>query len=335
MPCVVGGDLTPAGTVALVAACLALGACARPGPSLTATRLAFEPLSTLPNAEQVVVAPDGLLVAVAKGALWFSADEGAHWSRVFESAAAQLCVGPGRRVVVASHSDSSAPITIAWTSNRRDWQRQALPLTRLSHLTCLDSGGLVAAGIDGELVVVDANRQARSLEIGHLNHSTGAEMTLVALDARTWLLGTDRLGGSRTSDAGATWQPLDISPVAQRALPTNATFEIISDFLVLPGGVTLAATHRGIQRSTDAGVTWEVVEPHLVLWFARLGHTAWAVDEDLGVFESSDAGLTWHRLEVAPSSSRVVPTSFVATPSGQLLVAARGDPLRVLRLGPR
>lgn len=90
-------------------------------------------------------------------------------------------------------------------------------------------------------------------------------------------------GALRTSTDGKIWNTIaaDFAPAALSGHPDSNT--------------VLAATPDGIQRSTDAGITWKPLTDGPVLQFAAFAHPAEAVgvEPDGTVHYSADSGETW------------------------------------------
>lgn len=93
-------------------------------------------------------------------------------------------------------------------------------------------------------------------------------------------------GTLRTSADGETWNtiPADFAPAVLAGHPDSRTL--------------LATTPDGVQRSTDAGSTWEPVKDGPVIQFAAFAHPAEAVgvEPDGTVHYSADAGGTWTKM---------------------------------------
>ena len=90
-------------------------------------------------------------------------------------------------------------------------------------------------------------------------------------------------GALRTSTDGKTWNTItaDFTPAALSGHPDSNT--------------VLATTPNGIQRSTDAGITWKPLKDGPVLQFAAFAHPAEAVgvEPDGTVYYSAESGETW------------------------------------------
>lgn len=127
--------------------------------------------------------------------------------------------------------------------------------------------------------------------------------------------GTAEGGVVRTTNAGATWEPvfddqptLSIGAIAIDPTPPHAIYAGTGE--VNPGGGSVAYGGLGMFRSTDLGSSWEplgleetgsigriVVDPADSdrIFVAAMGRL-WSASEERGVYRTTDAGTTWERV---------------------------------------
>ncbi|NQW03462.1 MAG: sialidase [Acidobacteria bacterium] len=132
-------------------------------------------------------------------------------------------------------------------------------------------------------------------------------------DANTYFIGAASGGIFRTTDAGATWEPVfDDQPVA--SVGALAIDSVNTNVIWAGTGETFirsnVLTGNGIYKSVDGGDSWQhmgldktgrigriVVDPlhPEVVFAAAMGH-AYGPQQERGVFRTKDAGKTWERV---------------------------------------
>lgn len=161
----------------------------------------------------------------------------------------------------------------------------------------------------------------------------------------------DPAGLIQSDDAGHTWNPVSLTGESDLHALTTAEGRIIafdgqvrtsqdgsewteSGTAILPlnlagsptSNIVLATTEEGLQRSTDAGLTWNPVSDAPPLLFTAVaGASAAGVTPDGRIFVSPDAGTSWDergKIEETPAALTAHPTShgpleiWVATGAG-------------------
>ena len=130
---------------------------------------------------------------------------------------------------------------------------------------------------------------------------TGKDKLLATVDAQQpgWIYATAGVGLWRSRDGGQSWdQAGDLPPLTEVATVASAADR--------PGLLYLGG--RGLVFvSNDGGTTWTASAlpnaqglVHRLLVDARVGETAFAVDESNQVFRTDDAGLSWQFVSSAP-----------------------------------
>jgi photosystem II stability/assembly factor-like uncharacterized protein len=139
-------------------------------------------------------------------------------------------------------------------------------------------------------------------------------------------------GVSRSSDGGATFQPVALGPPVE-ALPDE--LEVLpQEFRLLSGhptdaDVVFALIERFpasyLVRSADGGQSWQVIMPiedaPESLAFEPNGQNALLANPFLGVFRSQDGGLNW---EMVPSPGGL--GCLTTGPNGAIWACGRGQP---------
>ncbi|WP_253905770.1 F510_1955 family glycosylhydrolase [Arthrobacter sp. H5] len=194
--------------------------------------------------------------------------------------------------------------------------QQIGPTIDLMGFTSGLNGTLYASGHPGPSVdLPDPVGLIRSDDAGHtwnavsltgesdLHALTTAEGRIIAFD-----------GQVKTSEDGSEWTEsgTDIQPFNLAGSSTS--------------NMVLATTEQGLQRSTDAGLTWNSVsDAPLLLLTAIAGPSAAGVSPDGRIFVSPDAGSTWEErgsIGETPAAFTAHPTShgpleiWVATQAG-------------------
>ena len=146
-------------------------------------------------------------------------------------------------------------------------------------------------------------------------------------DAYTYYFGAVAGGVFKTTDGGATWQPLtDHTPIssvgAMAVAPSNRNVIYVGTGEAAPrGDMTIG---DGVYKSTDGGKTWNSVglkdtrqigalvvdpnDPNIVL-VAALGH-AFGPNKDRGVFRTTDGGKTWNKVLYKDDQTGAIDVSF-------------------------
>lgn len=148
-------------------------------------------------------------------------------------------------------------------------------------------------------------------------------------------------GVLRSTDGGATWSTFGTSVFTQSAATSWSIYSLVVDRA--SAGTTnattvLAATLRGIMRSTNSGQSWTVVTPALtfsdlkqhptdpnVLYAARVGVAGSAFPP--GLWRSSDRGANWAQVATFGTDSvqRMEIAVSPARPGSVWMIAGRPD----------
>src|SRR5512133_2004126 len=138
-------------------------------------------------------------------------------------------------------------------------------------------------------------------------------VTGVPSQPRTFYMGVASGGLFRTTDAGASWQPLTDGKVPVASTGSVAVAESDPNIIYLGTGSddirSNVSTGRGIYKSTDAGQSWSFIglyesgqigavrihptNPN-VAWVAAIGN-AFKSNAERGVYKTTDGGKTWKK----------------------------------------
>ena len=161
-------------------------------------------------------------------------------------------------------------------------------------------------------------------------------VTGVPSEPRTFYMGVASGGVFKTTDAGASWQPITDGKVPLGSTGSIAVAESDPNVVYLGTGSddirSNVSTGRGVYKSLDAGATWSFAglydagqigsvrihptNPNVV-WVAAIGD-AFKANAERGVFKTTDGGKTWRKvlfvsdsvgaadLELDPSNPDVV-----------------------------
>jgi photosystem II stability/assembly factor-like uncharacterized protein len=149
---------------------------------------------------------------------------------------------------------------------------------------------------------------------------------------RTIYVATDRAGVDISTDGGNHWGPTVISQTSVKSIA------LAPDFIT--SRILLAASKKGLFRSTDGGATAEIVldrthpPAHAILFSADFAHdaTIYLAGDSDGLLISRDAGLTWDTVAtgfeplvaldvaIAPNFTED-PTIILATQDNSLLTS--------------
>lgn len=127
----------------------------------------------------------------------------------------------------------------------------------------------------------------------------GREVLSIAVNGDSVLAGTD--AGLFASEDGAAWRQLAVAPAGGAPRPR------VAEIAVLEPQTWLAATDRGLLRTSDAGRSWQEQR----LGAARAVTALLALEDSvvaatpLGLYQSSDAGRSWSFLSPGPPDIRV------------------------------
>ncbi|MBV8975804.1 MAG: glycosyl hydrolase [Alphaproteobacteria bacterium] len=146
-------------------------------------------------------------------------------------------------------------------------------------------------------------------------------------DAYTFYFGAVAGGVWKTTDGGATWQPLsDHTPIssvgALAVAPSNRNIIYVGTGEAAPrGNMTVG---DGVYKTTDGGKTWaniglkdtrqigalvvDPADPNVVL-VAALGH-AFGPNSERGVFRTADGGRTWAKVLYKDDQTGAIDVSF-------------------------
>jgi len=146
-------------------------------------------------------------------------------------------------------------------------------------------------------------------------------------DAYTFYFGAVAGGVFKTTDGGATWQPLtDHTPIssvgALAVAPSNRNLIYVGSGEAAPRGDMTVGD--GVYKSTDGGKTWTNIglkdtrqigavivdpnDPNTVL-VAALGH-AFGPNNERGVFRTADGGKTWSKVLYKDDNTGAIDVSF-------------------------
>jgi photosystem II stability/assembly factor-like uncharacterized protein len=184
-------------------------------------------------------------------------------------------------------------------------------------------GRRIVAGILGDrrhggvLVAPQASGPWTDLAIG----LDGREVLSLAVGETGVIAGTD---DGLYLAAGAAWRRL------KTVLGGVDLHPRVNDVAEMPGSVLLAATSKGLLRSTDDGATWQRQLLGLATEVRAIGPSPRTpglvlAATALGIFRSTDSGQTWERISKGPDDPFVraialLPgddrVAFILTPSG-------------------
>ena len=139
-------------------------------------------------------------------------------------------------------------------------------------------------------------------------------VTGVPSEPRTFYMGVASGGVFKTTDAGASWQPITDGKVPLGSTGSIAVAESDPNTIYLGTGSddirSNVSTGRGVYKSTDAGATWSFVglydagqigsvrihptNPDVV-WVAAIGD-AFKNNAERGVFKTTDGGKSWRKV---------------------------------------
>jgi photosystem II stability/assembly factor-like uncharacterized protein len=146
-------------------------------------------------------------------------------------------------------------------------------------------------------------------------------------DPNTFFFGAVAGGVWKTTDGGATWQPLTdrtpISSVGAIAIaPSNRNVIYVGTGEAAPrGNMTIG---DGVYKSTDGGKSWAniglkdsrqigalIVDPHdpNIVLVAALGH-AFGPNAERGVFRTADGGKSWKKVLFKDNNTGAIDVSF-------------------------
>ncbi len=286
------------------------------GLALAVLRPEIALAARLPEGEVRAIVFDGDALVLASNGLWRSLDEGAAWTEISR---------PGDEIMaLAVHPDRAGRIFAGLASGRilisrdggADWIDigSGLPRAPVRALAAAaQAPDTLYAAVEGDGLW--ASRDAgQSWEFAmDRPYSDGAErdlLTLASVNAETgmggiWIYAGTELGVTRLPDCLCRWQ--DVQPsnamdalVAGEALPVTSPLprgEPVRSLAAAPQEPMLlyAGLPSGIWKSTDAGVTWEKVNPadthRLAVDPGNPLHVLAATAG--GLLVSRDGGLTW------------------------------------------
>src|SRR4051812_7906408 len=139
-------------------------------------------------------------------------------------------------------------------------------------------------------------------------------VTGVPSQPHTFYMGVASGGVFRTTDAGASWQPITDGKVPVGSTGAIAVDQSHPNIIYLGTGSddirSNVSTGRGIYKSSDAGQTWQFIglyesgqigaiqihptNPNIV-WVAAIGN-AFKNNTERGVFKTTDGGKTWRKV---------------------------------------
>ena len=178
------------------------------------------------------------------------------------------------------------------------------------------SGRSVAAHSAALLPVVDT-MLFHGLHFRMVGPPRGGRVTTVTgvpSEPRTFYMGVASGGVFKTTDAGASWQPITDGKVPLGSTGSIAVAESDPNTIYLGTGSddirSNVSAGRGVYKSTDAGATWSFVglydagqigsvrihptNPNVV-WVAAIGD-AFKNNPERGVFKTTDGGKTWRKV---------------------------------------
>jgi photosystem II stability/assembly factor-like uncharacterized protein len=139
-------------------------------------------------------------------------------------------------------------------------------------------------------------------------------VTGVPSQPRTFYMGVASGGVFKTTDAGASWQPITDGKVPLGSTGSIAVSESDPNTIYLGTGSddirSNVSTGRGIYKSTDGGDRWSFVGLHdagqigavrihptnpNVVWVAAIGN-AFNANAERGVYKTTDGGKSWHKV---------------------------------------
>jgi photosystem II stability/assembly factor-like uncharacterized protein len=174
---------------------------------------------------------------------------------------------------------------------------------------------LASRGV-GRLSSVDPNvfRGLRYRMVGPPRGGRVTTVTGVASQPRTFYMGVASGGVFRTTDGGASWQPITDGKVPLGSTGSIAVAESDPNIIYLGTGSdgirSNVSTGRGVYKTTDAGQTWsfaglydagqiggvriDPANPNIV-YVAAVGN-AFKPNPERGVFKTTDGGKTWRKV---------------------------------------
>ena len=133
----------------------------------------------------------------------------------------------------------------------------------------------------------------------------------------------------RTTDAGATWVPIEVAGVSPSTNP-NALLGLSLDFGTSGVKGVAGGTHGFVAYSGDGGEHWTKVTPvsgftgnALAIDFAENSDTVYFTAPQGAVFRSTNAGVNWSACTSLPSTMRAV--SFAEPQGGDEVGFVAGD----------
>jgi photosystem II stability/assembly factor-like uncharacterized protein len=284
------------------------------------------------------------IFAATCGGIYRSLDAGGDWTRVREARGASF------RTYHIAQNPSQPNVLLAGTSqglvksvdSGTTWRRLSTQSTRwIAFDPARPNRVFIAADEAGLFRSDDAGESLQEINQGFSNRRFA---TLAAVENSLYVTTLSAGGGSflRRSDSEPEWEdPLRLAPRSQQpSIPAPFTKLIeglsrpfpddlwIHDIVTMENGDLLAATSRGLAKSLDAGLNWELVPGPLngTTVSALCRHPAWpgVLFASLfgGIFGSRDQGRTWTPLAV--SGER--PNDFIA------LLVLPGNPDRLFAL---
>ena len=168
----------------------------------------------------------------------------------------------------------------------------------------------------------------------------------VQQDARVYYMGTTG-GVWKTTNAGATWQPISDEHFASAAVGAIAVAASDSNVVVVGMGESpfrnvASSQGDGVYKSTDAGSTWTHIgfddvrqigeirihpEDADTIWVAAQGN-AYAASDTNGVYKSTDGGDSWQRVLAPLNETTGAVDLALDTHNPRILYAAMWDNLR-------
>lgn len=261
--------------------------------------------------------PDGDLFALAIGTILYrSTDNGESWTelKTFTSSVNFAVVASTGEILVGARSEgvlASSDKGATWIEKNNGMQNTSATL----HVN-----------LEGQ---VFANFRAHFNYLGIFRHDSAANTwsrVFPEFSRLRVILGKDifaiRDGDYfRSGDAGATWTQVYWPP------------ETPNDFALGPDGRILAATRRGVYRSTDKGENWHLLAGLRENSFGSLVinpegqvFAGVTIGNSAGVFRSDDFGDSW----VRTGYSAVSRPALYINPRGHLFATARASGLSAI-----
>ncbi|MFA6232691.1 MAG: T9SS type A sorting domain-containing protein [Bacteroidota bacterium] len=229
------------------------------------------------------------------GGLHVSTDDGASWMTIQTEPPMERCSSDYRLEVL---SDSVLFAMCYWGLFRSgdgglSWNRIPTQHRSYSQLLRDPAGGVLVAAEDSSSLnsmdeLIRVSYDGSVVETIGPGPFWGGIPVGILLENGEFLAGSIEKSATimRSTDSGRTW------------VNTSGIRAAVSDFCQCPDGTVFAATHGGLYRSHDSGITWEdcpvgsTRRPvrHI---FDDGGTTIYAGTGDAGLFKSDDACLSW------------------------------------------